>query len=712
MNGDMAAPGGAVSFDDFSDFGTTSMAGAAAVPVTKARPKVVGGSAVGLNIGNSTIKVVELQAKGGQITVSAIGSMPTPAESLSNGVITSVGALEHVLRDLWKQAGVKSKRVVLSVAGTGALVVRVVEMPRMSDAELAGTMKTDVDRYIPFAPSEVIMDFKALRELPAPPDSPSMDVLIAAATREIIDQNVQLLSAAKLEPGAIEVEPLAVGRALTHAARDQGEINYGQVSAVVNIGADATEISVLRGDVLVFTRTIPSGGATLTRALVDYLGLPEQDAERYKISLGDALNPEAVPAYAQAGGSPGYADSGFAGATGDDWSEFGELGAPSSAPGTHNEPREQHGQQQSGGQPPGDNDPLAFDFADLDAAPAAAQTTPVTPVDPLTEAPTSTEASAVPEPDAFSFDLPEPTSATPPTSTDAFSFDFSLEEPAPAAPAAPLGPPSAGTASGTGAAPTLEESAWDLSDLGVPNAPDETQPPALSATPAPTFADPEPGLVAETTPFDAGPQLEEPSVLPTAPTVSPVTGDMDFDDLFGAPSEIGEASGEEAFSPSGAGGFDASDAALAGAAAGGVGLAAAAGATDVGFDDFGLSGQGAAGDGFGGSLTDDLSTQVDAPTIYAILHPLLDELANEIRRSLEYHASRYPDAVVQSITLVGGGAQLRNLDTYLTQTLGIPSVVGNPLHGFSWSKSQGQEAAQQAPVYAVAVGLALRNLLT
>ena len=68
---------------------------------------------------------------------------------------------------MWKQAGLNSKATIFSVAATGSLVVRVIEVPKMTDGELADNMRVDADRYIPFPPSEVVMDYKALRDLPS-----------------------------------------------------------------------------------------------------------------------------------------------------------------------------------------------------------------------------------------------------------------------------------------------------------------------------------------------------------------------------------------------------------------------------------------------------------------------------------------------------------------------------------------------------------------
>jgi Tfp pilus assembly PilM family ATPase len=82
-----------------------------------------------------------------------------------------------------------------------------------------------------------------------------------------------------------------------------------------------------------------------------------------------------------------------------------------------------------------------------------------------------------------------------------------------------------------------------------------------------------------------------------------------------------------------------------------------------------------------------------------------------VRRSLEYFGSRYPDAGVRRLTLVGGGAKLRNIDAYFTRELGIPSTRGNPFSGIAVRASRGSEYIDEnAPLFAVALGLALRDV--
>ena len=866
-----AAPDNADAALDFSDFSEESLSGGVApTPATGStqmspdnaalasngkagrgkggKKNVKSGTVVGLNIGNDSIKVIEVRSKAGEFAITGMGSVATPPESMSNGVVMSVTTLAHAVQDAFKQAGIKSRKVVSSVSGTGALVVRIIEVPKMSDSELSDNMTMDADRYIPFPVSEVVMDYKALRELPSDPDSPNMEVLLAAAQREIIDLHVRVLEEAKLDPQSIDVEPLAAARALlgsnrhlnNHNGTDGDFADYSDVTALLNIGASGTEISILRGDILVFTRTVPTGGYALTQGIVDYLGMPWEDAERLKCEMGDALPPHAAAgAYAPAPGT-GSTQADVSGT--DDWSEFGlfdeEPATTTTAPAVVD--------------PFADTSTILDDFAApaapapaigstpgtvpdtgsaSGAAPAANETADPFDLDffnqgPRNDEPTERNAqkeeSAGDKPaagfDFSSFSLDDEPHATAPSQTAAAEEsvlpaissvtpdgdDDAVLPVAESATSAPDQPLAYGSVAGfneppSGDAPSFMPSRGDDDeDLALLPVVTPDQPPVTSAAPissafdfpmddadpassnlpamqtanvaappvaVPPVATPPVAPVA----FQFGDVIEEPPVAPPlssaaapvataepAPTgneaATPAAGfGFDFDALD-TPAESGTSGAAVAdpffastTAPGGteSGAVDDLDldsligsiAAPPAATAGAVGMGtpgAGAAAIDAGFpdlsdtDDFAATNFAAAPgmdsdfgvdlESFGAGLApseDAHDLGVDAETLYSILHPILETLSNEVRRSLEYHASRYPDAAVQHITLVGGGAKLKNIDAYFTEALGIPTALGNPLVGMALQapKLAPEYVESNGPAFATALGLALRDLV-
>lgn len=255
-----------------------------APPVDKkpaARSKSGGGKpTVGLDIGSSLIKVVEAKSGKNGPQITALGVCPTPDGMVSDDVIMDPQGLGHAIRQLLSESGIQAKRCVSSVSGQSSVVVRIIEVPKMSDKELAETMKWEIERHVPFSASEVVMDFAPIQK-PAEEaqDDQNMEVLLAVAQQDIVNRHVETLFAAGLDPVAIDVEPLAASRAVIDSS-SSGERD--QIIALVNIGNDITDISVFRNGVLAFPRSLPIAGKAITRALSDALQITPEQAEQVK----------------------------------------------------------------------------------------------------------------------------------------------------------------------------------------------------------------------------------------------------------------------------------------------------------------------------------------------------------------------------------------------------------------------------------------------
>jgi len=256
-------------------------------------------------------------SRGGPVITSA-GIGMTPRDTISNGVIVDPDTLGAAVRQLLDQHGVGTKKVISSVASQSSLVVRPIEVPRMTREELAGTMQFEVERHIPFAASEVIMDFQPLvppEDLP--PDQQNMEVLLAVAQEDMIEAHVSTLYRAGLDPVALDVEPLSACRSLIDINRDAGA--YDHVYALLNIGANTTDLSIIRGGLLSFTRPVPLAGDNITNAIAEALGYEFHEAERLKIEEGTiyiegapALAPPERPAGARPSSEPTFERVGFA----------------------------------------------------------------------------------------------------------------------------------------------------------------------------------------------------------------------------------------------------------------------------------------------------------------------------------------------------------------------------------------------------------------
>jgi type IV pilus assembly protein PilM len=278
---------------------------------------MAGGSYVGLDIGSTLMKVAEVRRSAKGLEVIALGLARTPIEAYENSVIVDVAAMSKAVKALLKEAGISTKQCVSSVSGQSAVVVRVIEVPKMNPAELKETMNYEVERHVPFASGGggVITDYVPIERPEGVADGQNMEVLLAAAQQDIIDRHVEMLFAAGLKPVAIDVEPLAVGRTLL----EMGPIDAqqpGHTVAIVNIGAGITDVGVYRDRLLCFSRTLPVGGDNFTRAIADHLRVDLETAEKYKYDIGEVMLDQVggqQPAYGGdagfgAGGGPGFHD--------------------------------------------------------------------------------------------------------------------------------------------------------------------------------------------------------------------------------------------------------------------------------------------------------------------------------------------------------------------------------------------------------------------
>ncbi len=234
-----------------------------------------------LDIGSRFIKVAEMRLARGAVALLNVAVGPTPPGLVDNNQILDPVNLGRAVRELLGMNKIRTKAVVVAISGQSSVVVRPIDLPKMSTKELAETMKFEVERHIPFAVDEVVMDYAPIIPAEELPESESnMKVLLAVAHEDLIKNYIKMIAAAGLHPLAMDVEILAAMRALVDIAEHTG--GYETTVALVNIGAGSTDISIVSQGNLSFTRSVPIAGDTLTEAIADQLGRSFDEAEDIK----------------------------------------------------------------------------------------------------------------------------------------------------------------------------------------------------------------------------------------------------------------------------------------------------------------------------------------------------------------------------------------------------------------------------------------------
>ena len=234
-------------------------------------------SLVGLDIGSSAVKAVELKQAGKGYKVTAFGAESVPPDSIVEGAIIDGAAVADAIRRLFDSNKIQTKDVVASLSGN-AVIVKKITLPVMTDAELAESIYWEAEQYIPFDIQDVNLDYQILDPGDAANGKATMDVLLVAAKKEKIADYTGVIAQAGRTAVVVDVDAFALQNAF--------EVNYGieagKVVVLLNAGASATNINILQGDQSVFTRDISIGGNAYTEALQKELNLPFELADQLK----------------------------------------------------------------------------------------------------------------------------------------------------------------------------------------------------------------------------------------------------------------------------------------------------------------------------------------------------------------------------------------------------------------------------------------------
>jgi type IV pilus assembly protein PilM len=237
-------------------------------------------SLVGLDIGSSAIKAVELKAAGRGYRVAAYGTEPLPPDSIVDGAIIDGAAVAEAVRRLFEGRGIRTREVAASLSGN-AVIVKKITLPAMTDSELADSIYWEAEQYIPFDIQDVNLDYQVL-EGGQGAGKGTIEVLLVAAKKEKIADYTGVITQAGRSAVVVDVDAFALQNAY--------EVNYGidpaAVIVLLNAGASATNINILSGDQSVFTRDVSIGGNAYTEALQRELSLPYAAADQLKRGTG------------------------------------------------------------------------------------------------------------------------------------------------------------------------------------------------------------------------------------------------------------------------------------------------------------------------------------------------------------------------------------------------------------------------------------------
>src|SRR5687767_15378277 len=241
---------------------------------------------VGLDIGSSAVKAVELGKKGAGLQLLNLGFENLQTDTIVDGQIMELNNVSNVIAHIFSEHQIRTSRVAAGVSGHSVIVKNIV-LPQMSQEELQESFSWHAEEHIPFDIGDVNLDYELTGK-----SSDALNVLMAACKSDKIANVKQAIQLAGKQPVIIDVDAFALQNCY--------ELNYqprvGEIVALLNIGAATMNINILNGTRSIFARDASVGGSQYTSLLQKELGLSFEQAEAVKrgMALPEGVEPRPI----------------------------------------------------------------------------------------------------------------------------------------------------------------------------------------------------------------------------------------------------------------------------------------------------------------------------------------------------------------------------------------------------------------------------------
>lgn len=235
---------------------------------------------VGVDIGFSSIKVVELAFDKNQARLVSLGSIPTPRPGMVSDSDLDLEGVADAIKKLLAAAGIEGKEVITALPESKVFTRVIDDLPYLNDEELSSAIGYAAEEFIPLPLNEVNLNWQTLFRSDPKDKNARTVVFVVATPKNIVSKYVKVLTMAGLQPKALETEVIAATRSLV------GNNLISPSTLIVQIGASATDLAVASKGLVWLTRSITTGGQALTRAVAQQFNFEMTQAEEYKKTYG------------------------------------------------------------------------------------------------------------------------------------------------------------------------------------------------------------------------------------------------------------------------------------------------------------------------------------------------------------------------------------------------------------------------------------------
>ena len=240
---------------------------------------------VGVDIGASSVKVVQLKESRKRYSVTKYAYSPLPPQTIVDGHVMSAGVVTETLQRVFRDNKISQRDVAIGVYGQ-SVIVRKITVPMMTAEELDEQISWEAEQHIPFDIKVMSIDYEVLRRRP---EAGQMDLLLVAAKKDEINDYASIVREAKLKPVVVDINAFTVQNIFEHTTG----LPQDSTVALLNVGAAVSGPNIISRGISAFTREIANAGNSVTEEIQRQLSAPFDQAEAYKIAA--SMNPSSVP---------------------------------------------------------------------------------------------------------------------------------------------------------------------------------------------------------------------------------------------------------------------------------------------------------------------------------------------------------------------------------------------------------------------------------
>ncbi len=230
---------------------------------------------MGLDIGTSSVKMVEIDRSKKGFDLSYVGLAPLPDGAIVEKSIKKPDVVGAAINALHRNSKSRTKHVGTSLAGK-AVIIKQVTMTSMSDTQLEKQIQMEAEPYIPFDIKDVSLDFFIMGDRPE--KEGAMEVVLVAAKQDYMAEYTDLITSLNLIPVVVDVDPFALEVMYEFCYPNVQE----EIVALVNVGASTININILKSGASQYTRDLPLGGDSITREIMRFFDVGYGRAENIK----------------------------------------------------------------------------------------------------------------------------------------------------------------------------------------------------------------------------------------------------------------------------------------------------------------------------------------------------------------------------------------------------------------------------------------------